>query len=226
MSFKIKKLILPTIFSLCLAGITGYFLGTNRGVKEVLSNHEVAIMANAKQIPYHAKFLKVVEELERASKGKLMASECVRISEIITSQCILNNKIGLTSDKVFAIMERESNFSPDAISRSHAYGIMQLIPTTFMLHSALLGYSGNFHEDLALNPIVNTEVGIQELIRLRKYWLSEGVNDWLVVYTSYFWGTRSTWELFLSKKRAKLPSLEYSKGIIDLAKKWRERGIS
>jgi len=152
--------------------------------------------------------------------------EVVEISRIIIEQCAIHSDVGLTPDKIMAVMERESAFNPRAISKARAYGLMQVIQSTFLIHSPDLGYGKSFSRELALDPLVNIQVGIRELVRLRKFWLSEDVDSWLVVYTSFFWGERNAWALLLSKKRARLPSLEYSKGINDLAKKWRGRGLS
>jgi hypothetical protein len=102
---------------------------------------------------------------------------------------------------------------------------MQVIRSTAELHLAQVGYGSVFSKELILNPILNVEIGIAELVRLRKLFLSEGVDGWLIVLTAYFWGERNAWELLNSKKRASLPSLEYGQGVLDLAKKWREAGL-
>jgi hypothetical protein len=125
---------------------------------------------------------------------------------------------------VLGIIERESGFNALAMSELKAYGLMQCLQETFDRHLPEIGYSG-FTAALAFNPVVNVQVGIKHLIYLRRYWISEGIDSWLWTMNSYFWGIRATWQLLLEKKRAMLPSVEYGKGILDLAKKWKERGI-
>lgn len=189
-----------------------------------LDKTELEVSALCKQLPTVTKYIELVKHLSKASEGKLTGYEVTEIARIIMVQCALNQDIGLTPSMILALIERESAFNPDAISNAKAYGLTQVIKPTFELHSYDLGY-GEFNKDLALDPIVNVQVGIRHLVYLRKYWLSEGVDSWMITINSYFWGTRLTWELFLEKKRAKLPSLEYGKGILDLAEKWKARGI-
>jgi len=221
---KPKKLIFPMIVLLCLAFIFGYFRGKTRGIEEVLIEHELKILSHDKQIPFITEYIKLVRELQEVSKGKLSPFHIVEIAKIITIQCQINQDVGLEPEIVMALIERESSFNPNAISKAKAYGLTQCIRPVFDLHLPELGY-GKFSVDLALNPIVNIEVGIKHLIYLRKYWLSEGIDSWLITTSSYYWGIRHTWDLLTSKKRARLPSLEYGKGIIDLANKWKEKGL-
>jgi hypothetical protein len=185
---------------------------------------ELRLTMAEKQIPGIIKFQELVNILQDRSKNQLTAFEVIEIAKIIIVECEMNSSIDLTPDKILAVIERESNFNPKAISYAKAYGLMQVIRTTCELHLSALGY-GDFSKDLVLDPIVNVQIGIKELIRLRKYWLEEGTDSWIVVMTSYFWGIRNTWSLLTEKRRANLPSLEYGKGILDLADSWKEKGI-
>lgn len=212
---------------LIIVGLLVLSLRLTSNVKQLRQeNYEQSIMiqANSKQIPYITRYIKLVKELTEVSKDKLTAYEVVEVSRIILTQCQMNQDIGLTPDIVMAMMERESHFNPNAISYAKAFGLMQVTRTIFDLHLPELGY-GKFTKSLALSPIVNVEVGIKELVRLRKYWLEEGVDSWMITVNSYFWGIRNTWELFLKKKRAHLPSLEYGKSILDGAREWRKKGL-
>lgn len=225
MKIKLKTIISGVAIFLALTFMLGLYYGDKQKQNARDGYQDLLILANQKQIPYVAKFLKLVRELEEVSKGQMTAFEIVEISKIIIVQCEVHGDIGLTPSIIMAVIERESAFDPDAISRQKAYGLMQLIRPVMQGHLQRLGY-GRFTKNLALDPIVNVECGIKELVRLRQYWLEEGINNWLIVSTSYFWGIRNTWELLLEKKRAKLPSLEYGKGILDLAKEWQKRGLS
>jgi len=193
-------------------------------LKGINKDYDLRLSSVEKQIPGIAKYQLLVKELSIASDGKLSAYEVTEIAKIIIVQCSLNEDIGLTPSLIVGIMERESNFNPDAISYAKAFGIMQVIETTWAIHADDMAY-GRFTEDIALDPIVNVQVGIRELVRLRKYWLENGVDSWLITVNSYFWGTTNIWSLLTQKKRSQLPSLEYGKGVLDLAEKWKEKGL-
>jgi len=192
--------------------------------QEIDQEQNLEIQATQKQVPGIAKYIRLVNELEKASKGKLNAHEITEIAKVIIVECSMNSDIGLTPDMIMALIERESAFNPSAISYAHAYGLMQVTRTVCELHLPELGY-GDFSKSLVLDPIVNVQIGIKELVRLRKYWLEHETDSWMVTMTSYFWGVRNTWALLTSKKRASLPSLEYGKGILDLASGWKEKGL-
>jgi hypothetical protein len=207
-----------------LAGL--YFSMQERWQNQNVIDKEqnLEIQATQKQVPGIAKYIQLVNELEQISKGKLTAHEITEVAKIIIIECNINSEIGLTPDMIMALMERESNFNPNAISYAHAYGLMQVTRAVCELHLPELGY-GNFSKSLVLDPIVNVQLGIKELVRLRKYWIEHGTDSWIVTMTSYFWGVKNTWALLTSKKRSNLPSLEYGKGILDLATKWKEKGL-
>ena len=215
---SIISLVVIILFSAILSG------RRDSDFESDLYEHELRINSIEKQIPGISKYMLLVKELSVAAGDRMTAYEVTEIAKIIIVQCALNEDIGLTPSLVVGIMERESNFDPDAVSYAMSFGLMQVTQTVCEIHLPVLGY-GNFSEALVLNPIINTEIGIAELIRLRKYWLVNDIDSFIIVTTSYFWGIKNTWYLLNSKKRANLPSLEYGKGILDLAKAWREKGI-
>lgn len=188
-------------------------------------DQQVQLETHAKQIPHHAEFLKIITELEKVAGDKMTPKQVVEVSEVISAMCIAHQDLGLTSAKIFAMIERESNFDPMAISPQRAYGLMQLIRPTFEMYLEDIGYA-KFSKTIALDPVVNVKAGIEHLVYLRSYWLEEDVDSWMTVMNSYFWGIRTTWELFLSKRRARLPSMEYGKNILDLTREWKERGLN
>ena len=220
----LKKLILPTIFLLLLAGMWGYFHGQVTVLLQVNADQDLMLQAHDKQIPYITRYVKLVKEINEAAGDKLAAYEVVEIARIILTSCQVHQDIGLKPSIIMGLIERESGFNPDAVSVSHAYGLMQVIRSTAEMHLPRLGY-GAWSRDLALDPIVNIEVGIGELVRLRKLFLEEGLKDWVLPISAFFWGERNTWALLLSKKRANLPSLEYAKGVLDNARAWEEKGV-
>ena len=221
----IKHSLFPIVLLIALAGISTFFLLEIQAIKKRNRGQDLLIWSTQKQIPSLAKYTLLVKELNEASQNKMTAYEVTEVARVIVSYCAMYEDIGLTSDVVMAVMERESAFNPKALSKAHARGLMQVIQTTFELHLQGLGY-GAYSHDLAFNPVINTEVGIRHLVYLRKYWLSEGKDDWLYPIMSYFWGVRNTWELLNTKGRSSLPSLEYADGVLELAKKWQTRGVS
>lgn len=195
-------------------------------MKEVNTEQDVKLYLHDRNIPYIVKYVRLVNALCKVSQDKMSAFEIVEVAKIITIKCEIYTGLGLTPELILAVMERESNFNPNAVSKARAYGLMQVMRSTAELHLALLGYGNVFSKDLMFNPIINVEIGIAELVRLRKLFLSEGVDSWLIVLTAYFWGERNAWELLNSKKRASLPSLEYGRGVLRLADKWKELSLN
>jgi len=188
--------------------------------KEINRKQEIEILANQKQIAESAQFMSIVRGLTRVSKN-MTPREVVEVAHIIAVQCILHEKIGLTPDKIFAVMEQESNFDPTAISSAGAYGLMQCIRATFEIHLPNMGYK-IFTVALALNPIINAEAGIRELVRLRKYWLVEDIDDWMVVLTSYYYGIDYTQKYLLKETEGKS---QYGQEVLDRLDKWRKVGV-
>jgi len=195
-----------------------------KSIESVINSQAIQIEANSKQIPIVAKYIKLVGELADASKGKLTPKEIVEIARIITEQSRLHQDIGLSPELIMGIMQRESGFDPDAFSHTKDYGLMQMQRLTFSYHLPELGYE-RFSEELAMNPIVNVEAGILELVRLRKYWLENGVDNWMITISSYHWGTRNVWQLLSKKGRAELPSLEYGRVVLVLSQEWKKKGL-
>lgn len=188
--------------------------------KEIARKQEIEILANRKQIAERAQFMGIVRGLTKVSKN-MSPSEIVEVAHIIAVQCALHENIGLAPDMIFGLMELESNFDPTAISSADAYGLTQCLRVTFEIHLLDMGYK-IFTKELALNPIVNIEVGIRELVKLRKYWLTEGHDNWMIPLTSYYWGIRWTKRKFLDKGQRES---EYGKDVLNRSNKWREVGI-
>ena len=190
-------------------------------VKEINLEQGVDILANQKQIAERAQFMGIVRGLTKVSKN-MSPSEIVEVAHIIAVQCVLHENIGLTPDMIFGLIELESNFDPTAISSADAYGLTQCLRATFEIHLLDMGYK-MFTKELALNPIVNVEVGIRELVKLRKYWLAEGHDNWMIPLTSYYWGIKWTKRRFLDKGQRES---DYGKDVLNRSDKWREIGVS
>jgi hypothetical protein len=218
-----KKLIFG--FGICGLLILGLILGLAwmhgqiRGLTEIIYGQEIRIMGAEKQIPNVVRYTNIVRELTEKGKDKLTAFEIVEMARIIIIECQEHSDISLTPDLIFGLIERESAFNPKAFSPARAYGLMQPIQGTFEFHLPALGHP-IFSEELAYNPIVNLQVGIAEMVRLRQTF-----GEWEKALTAYFWGERLTAMLLESKKRDFLPSLEYGRGVLKLAEQYKSRGI-
>lgn len=72
---------------------------------------------------------------------------------------------GLNPYMVASLIRQESGFRPDAISASHAYGLMQMLPSVGrkMARKAGMRY---FHTKDLLNPVINIELGTLYLKQL------------------------------------------------------------
>ena len=225
--FKVGTAIIAG-FVLVICALIGILIRSEIQVERIrLVNEEqdIILLLHDRRIPHIVKYTNLVKALMIGANDKLTAFEIVEIAKSILVNCEVHSDLGLTPEIILAVIERESGFNPDAISYAKAYGLMQVIRSTAELHLAQVGYGAVFSKELILNPIINVEIGMAELVRLRRLFLSEGVDGWLIVLTAYFWGERNAWELLNSKKRARLPSLEYGKSILELAEKWRQAGL-
>ena len=89
-----------------------------------------------------------------------------------------SEEYGVPPEIVYAVIECESNFKPDALSKSGAMGLMQIMPATFK------DIQGRIHEeyedDMLYDPEVNIKCGTFYLSYLYKYF-----GDWDLVYAAY-----------------------------------------
>lgn len=228
MKFKItKEYIIIAILVLAVCGISGFFNGRIRGLMEISEQHELRLLAHDKQIPYVTRYMKLVEEMSVVADNKLTAFEITEVCKIIIVECQRNQDIGLTPAIIMAVIERESNFDPTAISEMGAYGLMQCIQATFERHLSNLGYQQATLE-VMLDPVINIQVGIKEIIRLKKIWLTEGYetrSDWKITFYSYYAGERWARLILTTLKKETFPGLEYSAGTTQLVNDWKERGV-
>lgn len=189
-----------------------------------LEAQKLHVFAIEKKMPFISRYLSVVSKLEEAAGKKMSAREVVNVATVIVEMCEQNKDIDLTEDIVFGVIERESGFDPKSVSPKKAYGLMQLLFSTALIHSDALGHP-NLTVDLLMNPSVNVSIGISELCRLRKQFLSFGISEWSSCLSAYYWGERPVFNLIFGKEMGTYPSLEYGHGVMKLAKKWRENGL-
>jgi len=171
-------------------------------------------------LPDAVQYLNMGKSISIASKGSMTPGQIAEIARIIYNRCNLNQDIGIEPAMIIAIIEQESNFNPKAISYAGAFGLMQLTRDIFEMHLRDIGIP--FSNQVALDPVINVECGTRELVRLRRYWMEQGRNDWHNTLNSYFWGVRGMWQF----ERAKLPATAseffYSRAVIVKSNKWKE----
>lgn len=101
------------------------------------------------------------------------------------------DKYGVDSELVYAVIKRESNFNPKAVSNVDAMGLMQLQPETFVWVQTKLDGSATHSEDELYKPEVNIKYGTyllklhldefgDECLALAAYHAGRGkVNEWI-----------------------------------------------
>lgn len=218
-NMKKKKLRIPEIVASIILMAIFVFVFRNMQsrittLERTSFDQELHIQLVELQLPDHIFFMGALNTLTERTEGRMTPHELVEVTYIITTYCILYKSIGLTPNLILAIMEQESNYDPRAISKKKAYGLMQCIRAVFEMHLPSMGYK-NFTVELALNPIINVEVAIKEIVRLRQYWLGEGVDSWMITMTSYFWGIKYTWSRFIDEGQTES---NYGKNVLDKQK--------
>jgi soluble lytic murein transglycosylase len=81
---------------------------------------------------------------------------------------------------VVSIIRQESKFSPVAVSRRGARGLMQLMPGTAVWMADLEGIS-DFHSDMLYDPEINIRLGIRYIFSL----MGEFGNDEVIILAAY-----------------------------------------
>lgn len=113
-----------------------------------------------------------------------------KISKIIAEKVIEHKNIGLTSEKIWALIEVESSGRPFAVSKAKAKGLTQFIEATATRELLKLGLP--YDERYLFEPDISVLLAINHLIELRNYWLSKGKDSWAYVFHSYLAGTSPT----------------------------------
>ena len=199
-------------------------LGT---IVEELVDVRLQVTAVQAAVRVDQQYLAVIEVLAAKASDSLTPQQIPEIANLVAGLAILYRDDGLTSSLVLAVMERESNFRPDAISRSGAVGIMQIIPETAELHLTALGEFWSV--ELMQQPQMNISVGVMELMRLHRIYMVEGLeakDEWHITLTAYFWGPTNARRLISAKgEKVKVPSLEYAMGVREFQNIIRSQGV-
>jgi soluble lytic murein transglycosylase-like protein len=143
------------------------------------------LLALAIYLPYHLKLERDLLQVEYSSvKMKYRMLEMLRTRPLtigqameITDAVIQQNKIPV--EVVFAIMRQESEFTPEAVSKKGAKGLMQVMPITWKSYSLP-------HFKNVTDPVQNVHVGTLYLADL-----FEQFGDWKAVFRAYYAGPQN-----------------------------------
>jgi soluble lytic murein transglycosylase-like protein len=143
------------------------------------------LLALAIYLPYHLKLERDLLQVEYSSvKMRYRMVEMLRTRPLtigqamdITDAVIQQNKVPV--EVVFAIMRQESEFTPEAVSKKGAKGLMQVMPITWKSYSLP-------HFKNVTDPVQNVHVGTLYLADL-----FEQFGDWKAVFRAYYAGPQN-----------------------------------
>lgn len=212
-------LISAIVLILGLAFITGISLNVRSVHKEAAAiDKTVADMSKAlgefrSEFDHLARRVAVYQALSEGAKERLSGLEVWQITDIIISYCARHRDVGLTPSILLAVWQQESAFNPTAVSYKGAVGLGQLMWLTALPHLYDLGHVRPARTIL-FNPVINAEVSIREIIRLRKHYVALGITGWGWPIASYFWGTGNVWRV-----------LWYAHQVMGRAEKYQGKGV-
>ena len=160
-----------------------------------------------------ARRVSVYQALSEGAREKLSGLEVWQITDIVLDYCSRNRDIGLTPSVLLAVWQQESGFNPMAVSNKDARGLGQLMWLTALPHLYDLGHVRP-DKSILYNPVINAEVSIREIIRLRRYYLGIGVNGWMWPISSYYFGTGNIWKV-----------IWYAHQVIQRQAAYQEKGV-
>ena len=143
------------------------------------------LLAFSIYLPYHLKLERDLLQGEYSSiKMRHRMLEMLRIRPLtigqamnITDAVILQKKV--PAEVVFAVMQQESEFTPEAVSQKGAKGLMQVMPITWKSYSLP-------HFKNVTDPVQNVHVGTLYLADL-----FEQFGDWKAVFRAYYAGPQN-----------------------------------
>ncbi len=143
------------------------------------------LLAVSIYLPYHLKLERDVLQAEYSSVRmrhrmlEMLRTRPLTIGQAmdITDAVIQQNKVPV--EVVFAIMRQESEFTPEAVSKKGAKGLMQVMPVTWKSYSLP-------HFKNVTDPVQNVHVGTLYLADL-----FEQFGDWKAVFRAYYAGPQN-----------------------------------
>jgi soluble lytic murein transglycosylase-like protein len=146
-------------------------------------------MINPQLQEQYAEF-KAKEEIYKVLRNRnLELDSAMEIAQAVINQ---SKKTNIPVTLFLALMQKESNFSVDAVSRVNAMGIMQIHPVTWDAYVKKLNL--RVSRDKAFNPSLNIQVSAAILSDLRERYQKAGYQDtdlWDYVLSAYYAGPES-----------------------------------
>lgn len=146
-------------------------------------------MINPQMQEQYAEF-KAKEEIYKILRNRnLELDSAMEIAQAVINQ---SKKTNIPVTLFLALMQKESNFSVDAVSPVNAMGIMQIHPVTWDAYVKKLNLQVS--RDKAFDPSVNILVSAAILSDLRERYQKEGYEDaalWDYVLSAYYAGPES-----------------------------------
>lgn len=219
-----KRIIIASGIVLIL-GVATFVVGLNLNVRSV---HRDALAAEKSiaemsaeldkfrsEFDHLARRVAVYQALSDGAKEKLSGLEVWQIADVIISYCIRYRSIGLMPSVILALWKQESNFNPLAVSYADAFGLGQLLWPTALPYLYDMGHGPRPDKRLLFNPVINAEVSIRHLVRLRQYYLSIGISGWAWPLSEYFWGRGNIWKMLWYAHQVKSKQAAYQeKGVM------------
>jgi soluble lytic murein transglycosylase-like protein len=143
------------------------------------------LLAVAIYLPYHLKVERDLLQMEYSSVKmrhrmlEMMRTRPLTIGQAmdITDAVIQQKKVPV--EVVFAIMRQESEFTPEAVSKKGAKGLMQVMPVIWKSYSLS-------HFKNVTDPVQNVHVGTLYLADL-----FDQFGDWKAVFRAYYAGPQN-----------------------------------
>jgi hypothetical protein len=154
---KVPPAIVAFVFSISIGFVGGLILGS-RGV---LDQQESSFQISSTILQLHLKTLSLVKKewasdaleqrISLLCKGRLYAYQIKELARVLSERCTKD----ISTDLVLRLIEKESNFNPEAVGGHGEIGLMQLKPATVHLSAKELR-----------DPIRNVETGLDHLKEL------------------------------------------------------------
>lgn len=162
--------------------------------------------------------IRVAEYLSNHSQGRLTAAQCVQVAKAVIDAKQLR---GVPPALALALMYRESDYNPDAVSTAGAIGICQVMPATARPYLREIGWQGTSIQEALHDPYINTRVGLWYLADLMQgFNAAAGQPNLSNTLMSYNYGEGAI-RAWLAKERNDI-NFQYAKNILLTEKKIRE----
>lgn len=181
------RFILTNLFYLVVIGGLGVSLIQNEKKLEPISSQ------SADTAPFQSKeleTLKTKEAIYSILRGTgISLNQGIDIAEVLTTQ---SKSSGVPISLILAVMKKESQFTPHAVSSQNAMGLMQVHPVTWNEYVNKLRL--NVSSQAAFDPVTNVFVAthiLRDLYDSYKETASSDSDLWESVLSAYYGGKNS-----------------------------------